>query len=240
VRKSLTTADVLNDIEFELMQGSVARDELGQGIQATRQYQNKVRAETMRLAGDTQVDNAELVGRQFQVNDMVLALFQAVDAKFQALQAELRRAAYMKQHSVAQTDELGQAIDDVARPSSLTPSGSAGDGYPTQNAWLPAYVGLDETPDDELVEVMQEDALDVPLDIRPVRVPLVGWFLTRLRASFHTLTIFYVEQLARKQTPINLLYGERILHLEEVNRQQQAQIEELTDQIIELHKRLDG
>ena len=39
-----TPNDVLNDIEFELMQGAVSRDELGQGIQTARQYQNRVRA----------------------------------------------------------------------------------------------------------------------------------------------------------------------------------------------------
>lgn len=232
--KSLTAADVLNDIEFELMQGSVARDELGQGIQATRQYQYAMRAETLQMVSEQKVENTELVGRQFQVNDMVLALFQAVDAKFQALQAELRRAAYLKQHSAAQTAEPDRTAGNS------TSSSRIGDLYPVHDAWLPEYVGLDETADDDLVDAMAQGALDIQLDIRPVRTPLVGWFLTRLRASFHTLSLFYVEQLARKQTPINRTYGERILQLEQINRQQQAKIEALADQITELRRRLDG
>lgn len=234
MRKSFTATDVLNDIEFELMQGSVARDELGQGIQATRQYQNKMRAETLQLVSDQKMDSAELVGRQFQVNDMVLALFKAVDAKLQTLQAELRRAAYLKQHESHHSDEADGTVAQSA------PLSVVEDGYPRHDEWLPEYVGVDETTKDDLVDAMADDALDIPLAIRPVRVPLIGWFLTRLRASLHTLTLFYVEQLADKQRPINRAVGERILHLEQVNRQQQLQIEALNAQVIELHERLDG
>lgn len=233
MRNALTAADVLNDIEFELMQGSVGRDELGRGIQTTRQYQNEVRAQMSQIVADQKVDAAELVGRQFQINDMVLSLFQAVEGKLKALQLELRRAAYLKQHSVVQRGESDRATAEVALSSSVGV-------YPPHAAWLPDYVGLGETTDDDLADAMADDALEIPLDVRPARVPLVGWFLTRLRASLHVLTLFYVEQLARKQTPINQTYGERILHLEQIVRQQHRQIEALTDQLGELRKRLDG
>ena len=45
--RALTVEDALNDIEIELLQGAVTRDDLGQSVQNVRRFQNQVRGETL-------------------------------------------------------------------------------------------------------------------------------------------------------------------------------------------------
>lgn len=248
--RPMTPNDVLNDIEFELMQGAVSRDELGQGIQTARQYQNKVRAELLTSAADGKIDVADLVGRQFQLNDMVLTLFQVIGARVQSLQIEVRKSAYLKQHrpGAVPAHSESQDSDSTAAPTALDESGEENGGAPAVDiamaeaamVWMPDFSGVDAVGDEDVAEAMSPDALDVPIDVRPVHVPLLGWIFTRMRTALHSLVHFYVERLAKKQAAVNRVYGEHIVHLEQINQQQQSQIEVLHAQIEELRKRLAG
>lgn len=90
--QSLTAADVLHDIEFELVQGAITRDDLGQGIQAVRLYQNKLRSEVFQ-SGQEMPPLRELIARQFQLNDMLITLLQETAAATQEMQLKQRRLA---------------------------------------------------------------------------------------------------------------------------------------------------
>ena len=164
-----TAADVLNDIEFELLQGTVERNELGQGIQATRQFQNEIRATTLQSAASAKLEVSDLVGRQFQINDMILSLFQATDMKLSGLQSELHRAAYLKLHE--SRDEV-----DVGDQSATLNAYDVDDLSLQSQNWTTGYV--DDGADGDLAEVIDEDVLTVSMHVRPVRIPLVGWLLS--------------------------------------------------------------
>ena len=76
----LSATDVLDDIEFELLQGSVSRDDLGAGIRAARQFHNKLRGELL----DPRRQPSSLrdaISRQAQLNDMLLLLLQQTAAE---------------------------------------------------------------------------------------------------------------------------------------------------------------
>ena len=227
----LTADEVLKDIEFELLQGTVARNELGQGIQATRRFQNQVRSASLQAAAADQLEVSDLVGRQFQINDMVLSLFQVTDGRLSSLQSEMHSVAYFKTHAVQgrRDEELSDSLDVHAAIESSQ-----------QYEWTADNYSMDDDMDSDLVYAMQLDALAVPIDVRPVHMPLIGGFLTRLRTSLHNLVHFYVERLAKKQTEVNQLYGEHIERLEQVNRQQQNQIESLNRQVASLRARVDS
>ncbi len=98
MKRSLTASDILSDIEFELAQGAISRNDLGQGIQAIKQYQNKMRSEVFLSARQT-VDRRETVGQQFQINDMHVTLMQEMAAAIQSLRSDLRQIGEVRQNA---------------------------------------------------------------------------------------------------------------------------------------------
>lgn len=84
-----TTQDVLDDIEFELMQGAVAHDDLGQAVQSVKQYQNKLRGE---LFASGKLDRNTLA-KLLQINDMLLTLLQEMSAVIHSTRQDIRRIA---------------------------------------------------------------------------------------------------------------------------------------------------
>ncbi len=90
--QSLSAADILRDIEFELVQGALTRDDLGQGIQAVRLYQNRLRHKVFQ-SGREMPPLRELIARQFQLNDMLITLLQETAAAMQETQLRQKRLA---------------------------------------------------------------------------------------------------------------------------------------------------
>lgn len=85
-----TVEDILDDIEFELIQGTILSDELSQSVQALRQYQNKLRSEL--FATPRKLDR-EAVARLFQVNDMLLTVLQEMATALEASRRVQHRPA---------------------------------------------------------------------------------------------------------------------------------------------------
>ena len=106
----LTIDDVLSDIEVELIQGAVSRDDLGRGLQRVRQHHNQLRA-TLFGGDSAQLDLRDVASRQFQVNDMLLTLLQESIAKVQALQVEVRKAARLTLRVNAHGDEPNRPVE---------------------------------------------------------------------------------------------------------------------------------
>jgi len=241
MKSVLTANDVLGDIEFELVQGAISRDELGQSIQAVRQYQNKLRSEV--LASARRMDDyREVIGRLFQVNDMLITLLQEVSAALQSLRLDLRKVARMSQIASSQTAVISPSAgegDAVTIPPTAWEAReddtSAAVGIPALegemagSAWQPAT---------EVEDAMRSDALRIGLDVRTTGLPIIGRVVERLRIALHNLALFYVLRLADRQVAVNRTYGDWILRLNQTCQDQSERIDSLVAQVATLQARL--
>lgn len=215
---AVTAEEVLQSIEFELLQGSISHDDLGAGIQTAREYQNRVRAELLELARGT-TNSRELVIRLFQINEMLLTLVQELNRALHALQLEVRRMARIVQvrakcgDTAASDSEYSSPPGELASPQAPAPSS-------------------------DVQRAMRSDALRVEFDVRSVAVPIVGGWVRRLKFALHNLVLFYLRQLAQKQTTVNRTYGEWIMYLVEMSERQQIQLDLLRAQVASLEARL--
>lgn len=225
MKSSLTAKDVLSDIEFELVQGAISRNELGQSIQAIKQHQNKVRSEVLQPSSRV-TDSREIAARQFQINDMLITLLQEIAASLQALELRVRRAARFAQSTSATTPTA-----TISMPEGPT-SAPAVTAIP-----MPEVAPGRETHDIE--NAMQPGTLYIGSDVRAPNVPILGGLVKWLRLTVHNLVLFYVARLAGQQTHVNQTYGDWILYLNRLNLSQQEQIELLSAQVAALQARLN-
>jgi hypothetical protein len=217
MNNSLTVQAVLSDIEFEIAQGTISRQELGQGVRAAKQYQNKLRAETFET-GRALADLHELVDRQFQINDIHLTLLQEMAAAIQSLQLDLRRVGRLRKFTPA------MAAQPEASPADL----------PAASIDHSEYGGLEQAEwwqTEQIEQAMQSDALPLKPEVRSVRVPIIGSLITRVRSGLHSLVLFYVNLLAQRQTQVNQVYGERIVQLSRLQQMQYEQLEMFKTQL---------
>lgn len=50
---------------------------------------------------------------------------------------------------------------------------------------------------------LSHNQIEVPLHVTKINMPVIGPILERLRAKLHTLVLFYVNQVAARQTAVN-------------------------------------
>lgn len=206
--------DVLRDIEFELIQGAIRQDELGDGIQTVRKFHNELRTELLAAVGNS-ADGREIVTRQTQFNDMVMTLLQEMGNELLQLRQQQRSLNdWTQRHGPPSTAQAAQAepsVDETPEPTedwSLPPiERPRPETLPTLTSVVPL------ASEAEVRAAMRRDALAVPLDVRPVQIPVIGWFLYKIRSALHSLAYFYAQRLAERQTEINRLYGEQLLAL---------------------------
>jgi hypothetical protein len=200
MNSKLNAQDVVGEIEFELVHSSLSQDELGQGIQAVRQYQNQVRAEVFGVRGNP--DPRELARRQFQLNDMLLAVLHQMSLNLHASQLEQR--------------QLAEWVRDRASGLEGLPQPAAGNVQTFERS------NVTRSDDDLLLEIqniLRSSKLWLDPDVRPVRVPIIGGLLTRLRAALHDVSLFYTNRLGARQTAINQALCDAILRLAEEQQQ---------------------
>jgi len=206
--------DILSDIEFEIAQGVVARDELGEAVQAVRQFQNKARTEAFASLKLTDPRRA-ILSRQFQIVDMLLNLLQQMALNMQALQLAVERIRPLLLHTssasgsaagAARPDQAGASVAPVMDEMNLFP------------------------PPDEIEKAMRPDAIHVEYQARPFRIPLIGTLLNRLRNFYQRPAQFYTQLFSDRQAPVNRVLGDRILYLENIVREQQQQLQALSAQ----------
>ncbi|HEY4721330.1 MAG TPA: hypothetical protein VJ793_28010 [Anaerolineae bacterium] len=204
----VTAQDVIRDIEFEIAQGLVVRQDLRQAIHAVKKFHSKTRREVFGPDGKA-ADLREIASRQFQINDMLITLLEEVTTAACSAQLEAQRTSRVLQRALASS----LLIDPPSGPD--TPSGENSSD------------GMMDTAVDDIVEAMQPEALHVKLDVRPTAVPLIGGFIRRARIALHSVALFYVHRLAQQQASINRVYGDHLLHLTRLCQHQQ----ELTDSL---------
>ncbi|MEM7530768.1 MAG: hypothetical protein AAF639_01215 [Chloroflexota bacterium] len=243
MQTTLTTSDILNEIEFELMQGMVSRDDLGEGLQTVRKYQNQIRGELL----DTnrgEVSLREAFSRQLQINDLLLSLLHETASKVETLQLELHQSAHLKQHSLTQ-DEVAQ-LTSAPKESSTSDPLESSLTHTAMSAPMPLsaphpapFPSASQTSADSLPELesaMNAKALEMDPDVRVMGTPLIGGTLTRMRTSIHNLVLFYTRRLASKQAEVNRIYGEQLLVLRHTQQRYLDYIQQLEKKIISLEK----
>jgi hypothetical protein len=217
----ITGKDVLSDIQFELLQGSIAQNDLGKSITRVKRYQHKIHDELIQQSKEPEIHWPETVSRLLQVNDMLLTLLQETASSLQAMRLEIAQLARLTTTSPDSTFQKNPSIQ-----TAVTPSVSS-------HEW--------HTPSDlmsEIEESMSSDALDVELETQPSFIPVVGSLLSRFRVMLHNLVLFYIGKLAKKQAQVNLAYGNWILDAAQGQQEQQLQIDHLNAQVASLQAQL--
>ncbi len=214
MRRRLGADDVLNDIEFELIQGAISQDELGQSIQIVKRYQNKLRHEMM--SNSRHLDSSQVIARLFRLNNMIITLLQEAAAAINSLRLESRHLAQLSKDVSKPRDPVDAT--DPSELGQLELSGTTGSS---------AVSYLDEDLRGRLEAVMQAESLEVNMDVRERSIPVIGWFIKRLRIALHDLVLFYVKRLADRQLKANWVYGDSVLRLFELYENQQERINEL-------------
>lgn len=188
MKRHLSAQDVLSDIEFELIQGAVSREELARSIRQVRMHHDRVRQEY--FSSDSRMDRDTLVARQFQFHDMLLTLLEEMAADGRAVKLELQKLGEMAfANAPAERAERDQRLlTDMWLTSELTPY-------------------LDGWPPHEIEEAMSEKSLIPEMVVQPSRIPLIGGLLNRIRIALHRVAIFYVGRVARRQAKTNAVYG---------------------------------
>ncbi len=208
---TFTAQDVLDDIEFELLQGAISHNDLGRGVVAIKQHQAKLRAELLQ-PGQTMPDLREALGRQFQLNDMLLTLLQETAVALQDTNYKLEKS--IRRH-----------------PTAPPPAPTAS---PSEVMATDAAIWRDTRPLEETVAVN----LNVSPDLQPPNTPIVGQFLQRLRHAAHMLVIFYVNKLAQRQKHINHTLSDWLLYQDSLHRYQAEEQARLRQQLAEIQQRL--
>ncbi|MBN1261657.1 MAG: hypothetical protein JXB35_13360 [Anaerolineae bacterium] len=220
MKRFLTADTVLQDIEFELVQGAISRDDIGRSIRLLKKHQSRLREAYFNPA--ERMDRETLVARQFQLNDMLFTLLQEMAADARATRLELRKFGEMTLSGLpAERAEAEQRmLADMWLTSELDPY-------------------LEGWPPQDLEEAMLGEKLLPQLVLQPSRIPLIGTLLNRLRIALHKVAIFYVTRLAEQQVRINASYGSWIERLVRHSHEQQEKIRILSEQVATLQAHLE-
>jgi len=223
--QSVNVQDILQDIDFEIAQGVILQDGLGQGVEAVKQYQNNIRVETFDKVKLTD-PYREILGRQFQINDMLITLLQETAKTIQSMQHGLKNLNQVPARSKRradpgptwQPDRTGKEVSDV-------------------DTWISEIE--DSTPSTEEIEnAMQPEAIQMDLQMRTINIPVIGWLVTRLRIFLHRPALFYTQIFSHKQAPVNRTLGDWILRLNDLIQIQNEQVGALNAYIAELEARI--
>lgn len=201
----LSASDILEDITFELAQGSLARDDLAESVESVRRHQQQLR-ETLLAQGHTS-NLREIALKQFQLNDMLLAMLRELALELRAIQLDARRLGELPPRV---NPPEGHDTTDAPPRAPIPARGPSPTGG-VQPDFDPAFA-------EPVRRILASEALRVERRVRPVRAPLLGSLLTRARSYIHNLPIFYVRQLSQQQTTINQVLCEAILALTEQTR----------------------
>ncbi len=222
-----TIADLVRDIEIELLQGDVLDRELSASVAEIRRFQQQMRTQVLDDSG--RIDLRAVAGRQFEMNDLLLTLLHETALRLEALQRE--------QHAVirrlADAVPLAAASDlPAATTQAVAGALPAGEATPPPvDAWTRRLA--------EVEAAMRGDALQLDVTVQGSGTPVVGTAVDGLKRALHSLVIFYINRLAERQAAINRLYGQWIIHLHEQGRAQDDELGQMRAAVRSLQARLD-
>lgn len=205
----ISAQEIVNEIEFELLQGVVRQGELGTAIQEIAAFQ----AESRRLLAEQVThpqENSDLAIRQAHFNDMTLTLLGEMGQNLAGLKEQQTAMwAWLKDRTVPRSPAEAESL-----PIPLARLGFAQEKT-SEFQKATAMYGLSDYPLESrsIEQAMDRDVLQVDVDVRPSSIPLFGGLLNRVRRALHNLVYFYVLRIAQAQTKVNHTYGEHLLAL---------------------------
>jgi len=224
----LTIQHVIDDIQFELIQGSIRQDEMGDAIQLVWKHHNQLRT---RLLASLKGEARDVVAQQFQLNDMTLTILQEMANELRAVRHEQRQM-----HEWFQQRDLPIPTSRNGDASSLADSTPGLSDLQTEVKKEPAWDGNDAPPafinnPADVYSAMARSALNVPIHTRPVSIPVIGSLLQKVRSTFHSLVIYYINRLAQRQGDVNQTYGNHILELMQESAHLRREIAAIRNQL---------
>lgn len=231
MKQSITVADILNSVEFELMQHTLLQDDVADSIQRLRAYQVNARSELFTQGKSLTIDSA--VELQLETSEMLLTLVQVMNQRVEALQQDVRRSAFLKQH-------LRPAVEDgagfVADPSILERFDSPETADVAQSSSLQSVDEGVEAPDPAFPsdDYADNEHAAIQMDVRQSNVPLLGGLMNQTRKALHELVLFYVNQAVMQQAEVNRTHSELLRELLAMNRAQAKEISELRSRLSQL------
>ena len=202
----LSAQRVWDDIEFELAQGLPSQDALGRGIRAAQQQQDALRGQVFGKGGRLG-DQREILARQFQTNEMLLALLQETATALRKVQLDVERISRAPQAApfpTMSTEATAFAPGAASTTAESLPNAA-------QSGDSSGHQGGAPRPLTDLDLGMRPDALELSMPREsPAGQPVVGGLILRVKRALHRLVLFHVRSLSEKQTAINRTYGEWI------------------------------
>jgi hypothetical protein len=234
---ALGPQDALADIDMELLQDAVQRDDLADSVHNVRRFQDDARKQT--LDGQARPDYRAIASRQFQINEMLLTLMQELATRQRGLELDLRLAP--PGGSLAAGPATAMAVG--SRPDVAVDAATDAGFDDDIDGSRPASEALVRRLD-IIQAAMRDDALALQLEVTPTETPVVGKLLGNLRAAVHSLVVFYGNQLAARQTEVNRIFGgalQEIMLQGERERSRTAAAEaQLVAELADLRARLDA
>lgn len=248
MKQTLSAKEILEEIEFELLQGAIVDDDLGKGIQDVRKHHAALRALLFEESQE-KADAAQLIRKQFQINDMLLTILGEVAIGLRSNQLDLYRMGQWQQRKSAHPDKTSNSQNSTIEPDTpanapkYVDDGQFGTGTTSSLpdeyfASTDPLLSVAHIGNEEIEQAMDGDALDIEMIVRPTPVPIIGWFVRRMRSALHSLTLFYVRQLARRQSKVNRSYGEALLSLVHTVSHCEQKIDELQQEVSHLRRQL--
>jgi hypothetical protein len=228
MKRPITVADILNSVEFELIQHALLQDDVSESIQRLKTYQARTRVELFGQGKSPTFE--EVVSAQFNANEMMATLIQVMNQRLEALWQEVRQAAYLKQHAPLTSDSLseGASLSERASFSSRWP-GPSDAQFETLDVFAQHVSNVDDKISTlgTLVDSIRHASLPLEMEVRHNSVPLVGGLLNRVRGALHELVLFYVNKVVRRQTEVNESYSVVLQELVALNQVQAQEIAQL-------------
>lgn len=233
MKQPMTVTDILNSVEFELMQHTLLQDDVADGIQRLRAYQTQARSE---LLGDGKKPSiSSAIDVQFNTNAMMLTLLQVINQRLEALQQDFRHAIFAQQH-IPHTSDTSQAesaqVDDARNDNQWRNVAAASVSLPVMQGVMDFAEGALST--DAISEFITDEPTLIEMDVRQSHTPLLGGMLNRVRRELHELVLFYVNKMVRQQADVNRIYGSMLQELVAANQAQAWEIQELRKQLLQL------
>lgn len=233
MKQPMTVADILDSVEFELMQHTLLQDDVADGIQRLRTYQTNARSELLGDGKNPSISSA--IDVQFNTNAMLLTLLQVIDQRIESLQQDFRRAAFAQQH-MSPTSGIQHSDSTQAGEAQSSRQGRDVAATPVSLPVAHGATNFDEAllSTDAISEFIADEPALLEMDVRQSHTPLLGSVLNRVRREFHELVLFYVNKVVRQQAEVNRVYGSMLQELVAVNQTQAWEIQELRTQLLQL------
>ncbi|MDQ7029875.1 MAG: hypothetical protein Q9O62_08920 [Ardenticatenia bacterium] len=206
---------IVKDIEFEILLGTISRENFGEAILSTKAHQSKLRSEILETLQNSHV--REAFDKVFQIQEMLTVLLQEMGAAIYAMQTSLPKIIERKE------------LPEDFGPDEGTPSTNM------DNEHLFRQSSVDSI---KIAELMEPDYLRLDLEVRPTRLPVIGKLVRSIRIALHHLVLFYINRLGSRQARVNRVYGEHILELLKIVLAQQEQIDAMSALIDKLHAQI--